>query len=618
MELNNSQSTAILHKDGPMLVLAGPGSGKTFTITRRTQQLIEKYGVAPSNILVITFTKAAAQEMKQRFLQLTGAADTKVTFGTFHAIFFMVLKTAYHYESANIITEEQKYRLMREIISRHHLEYRDENELIGNLIGEISKIKNERIPVEHFYSAQCGETVFRDIYVEYAKRLKENRKIDFDDMLLYTYELFQERKDILSAWQKKYPYILIDEFQDINQIQFDIIRMMAEPDNHLFVVGDDDQSIYRFRGSKPELMLNFPKVYPNAAQVLLDINYRSDAYITQAALRLIAHNKERFRKQIHPAKEGKKPVRYLGFPNQREENLGILKEIENGIKQGRSYKDFAVLFRTNTQPRLLMEQMMEYNIPFQTKDRIPNIYDHWIAKDILTYIRIAEGSRKRADFLQIMNRPLRYIGRDSLCEQEVAFDVWEKMYDEQPWIAERIERLEYDLKQLKKMSPYAAVNYIRKGIGYDDYLKDYAGYRNLNLGDLLDILEELQAGAKGYRSYEAWMEHIRFYTEELKRLAEKKNRNPDAVTLATLHSAKGLEFDCVYLLDVNEGIMPYKKAVLEKDLEEERRLFYVGMTRAREALAICYVASLNDKSREPSRFIAETRIEEKEKKLRKR
>lgn len=605
MKMNGSQREAIAHHTGPCMVLAGPGSGKTAVITQRTKNLITEFKADPANILVITFTKAAAMEMKQRFLLLSGESRTKVTFGTFHAVFFMVLKMAYHFESSNIVSEEQKYQLMREIVSHHHLEYRDENEFMGNLLGEISKIKNERIDLSHFYSSQCGEEVFRRIYEEYDRRLRGSRLIDFDDMLLYTYELFAERRDILAAWQKKYRYILIDEFQDINQLQFDIIRMLAEPANNLFVVGDDDQSIYRFRGSKPELMLRFPKVYPEAKQILLDTNYRSDEYVVKAAQKLIAHNKNRFPKEIKAAKPAEQAVRFVRYESQRAENLAVIGEIREKVESGAKYRDFAILFRTNTQPRLLTEQLMEYNVPFKMKERIPSLYDHWIARDVMTYIKIAEGSRKRADFLQIMNRPKRYIGRDSLCEPEIAFDEWIKMYEEQPWIAERIERLWYDVRMLKTMSPYAAINYIRRGIGYDDYLKEYADYRNLNKDDLTEVLDELQATAKGYKSYDGWMEHIAEYEKGIRQLWEKRQEEQNAVTLATLHSAKGLEFEEVYLMDANEGIMPYKKAVLEQDIEEERRLFYVGMTRAKSMLTICTVASVNDKSMEPSRFIKE-------------
>ena len=617
MEFNQSQLSAIFHKDGPMLVLAGPGSGKTKTLVERTKNLITKHGVNPSNILVITFTKAAANEMKLRFEQemrkeTQGQGVPRVNFGTFHAIFFMVLKLAYNYNSSNIISDETKYQAMRELINRYGLEYRDENELMNGILGEISMIKNSRIPLEHFYSTQCGEGIFRKIYQDYENFLKKHRLIDFDDMLTLTYELFQERPDILSAWQKKYQYILVDEFQDINQIQYDIVRMLAAPENNLFMVGDDDQSIYRFRGSRPEIMLNVPKDYPDVKQIKLEINYRCPKVIVETAQKLITQNKERFPKTIVANKTNGtcdvseiKEVRFQQFQTQREEILFIIKEIETRLKKGAALLDIAILFRTNMQPRFLMEQLMAYNVDFKTRDQIPNLYDHWIARDIRTYINIARGSRARKDFLMILNKPTRYISRDSLCESQVAFDEWEKMYDEQPWIAERIEKLHYDIKMLEKMAPYAAINYIRHGIGYDDYIADYAQYRNLNKEDLYDILDELQASAKGFNNYEAWELHIQEYTDELREKAKKKQENPNAVTLSTLHSAKGLEFKFVFIIDANQGITPYKKAVLDKDIEEERRLFYVGMTRAMEELTICSVKELHNKSAEISQFVYE-------------
>ncbi|MCI7108006.1 MAG: ATP-dependent helicase [Agathobacter sp.] len=605
MNFNKSQQTAIRHKDGPMLVLAGPGSGKTAVITQRTINLIHEYGVDPSNILVITFTRAAAQEMKHRFLRAMGEEKSRVTFGTFHAIFFMILKLAYHFENSNIVSEEQRYQLMREIISYHRLEYQDENEFIGELLSEISRVKNERIPLEHFYSSHCGEEIFRKIYQAYDRRLKDSRLIDFDDMLTYTYDLFSQRPDILSAWQKKYRYILIDEFQDINAIQWEIMKMMAAPRNNLFIVGDDDQSIYRFRGSKPEIMLGFTKEYPDTKVVNLNVNYRCAPSIVKAAGKLIAYNEERFPKEIIADSKTQETVRFSLFEEQREENAFIIADIQKAQQAGIPLSEIAVLFRTNTQPRLLMEQMLSCNLTFRAKDRIPNVYEHWIAKDFFAYIRVAQGSDKRADFLTIMNKPNRYIGRNSLCEPKVAFDEWIRMYDEQPWIAERIEKLWHDTRLLNTMSPYAAINYIRRGIGYDDYIADYADYRNVNKEDLYEVADEIQSSAKGYQTLEEWFDHIDAYKRQLERMAKQENANAESVTLATLHSAKGLEFSQVYLIDVNEGIMPYKKAVLKQDIEEERRLFYVGMTRAKERLTICSVKKLRNKEVETSRFIRE-------------
>ena len=607
MSFNPSQREAIRHKDGPMLVLAGPGSGKTLVITERTRHLITEYGINPASILVITFTRAAATEMKERFLRLMGGKSSAVTFGTFHAVFFMILKHAYHYQAENIIREEQRVSCMREIIKRHRLEYEDESEFIAALLEEIGLVKNSGISLDHYYSTNCGEEVFRRVYSEYHEYLYAHHLIDFEDMLLYTLELFKERKDILAAWQKKYPYILIDEFQDINQIQFEVVKLLAGEHRNLFVVGDDDQSIYRFRGAKPEIMLRFEREIPGTKTVLLDTNYRSQANIVEDALNLIGHNKERFQKRIRAALPAETGVEYAVFEDQRKENLRIIRDICDAVERGKSYRDFAVLFRTNTQPRLLMEQMMEYNIPFRTRDRIPNLYEHWIAKDIFAYIRIAQGSRERRDFLQIMNRPKRYISRDSLDEDTVAFDVWEWYFREaeQPWVAERIVTLEHDVMQLRRMNPFAAINYIRKGIGYDEFCVEYADYRRIRADELYDVLDELQESARGYEDYDGWFAHIENYTRELERLYQSQEKQSESVALSTLHSAKGLEYENVYLIDVNEGVMPYKKAVLDQDIEEERRMFYVGMTRAKKYLHLFSVKQMNQKDADISRFIAE-------------
>ena len=424
-------------------------------------------------------------------------------------------------------------------------------------------------------------------------------------MLVYTYELFSERKDILSAWQKKYRYILIDEFQDINKLQFDIMKMLALPENNLFVVGDDDQSIYRFRGARPEIMLHFDKDYPNAKKIVLKENYRSTANIVDASLRLIGHNTERFQKAIHAAGSSGAAVEFAVFEDQRAENRKIIEEIRDHVEGSGMYSDIAILFRTNTQPRLLMEQLMDYDIPFVTRDNIPNLYEHWIAKDIFAYIYMAQGSRTRKNFLQIMNRPKRYISRENVDEEEIAFEVLLDIYRDKPWIAERIEKMEYDLKVIGRITPFAAINYIRQSVGYDDFCREYADYRRISEEELLEKLDELQEGAKGYRDFDEWFTHIEEYTEELKRQSEKQRKNKNGVLLATLHSAKGLEFQKVYIVDVNEGVMPYKKAVLEADIEEERRMFYVGITRAREKLKLCSVKKLNNHETEISRFIRE-------------
>ncbi len=606
MSFNLSQMEAIGHTDGPMLVLAGPGSGKTTVITERTRNLILNEGVAPSHILVITFTKAAATEMKERFDRLMGEKRYPVTFGTFHAVFFQILKYAYGFNSGNIAREEQRFQFMREIIGRMHLEYEDENEFIGDLLGEVSLVKNTGIPLEHYYSKNCAKEIFEKIFQAYDDVMRRRRLIDFDDMLVYCYELLAQRRDILSSWQRKFQYILIDEFQDINKVQFEIIKMLALPENNLFVVGDDDQSIYRFRGAKPELMLGFEKSYPQSKRVLLNINYRSPKEIVQSSLRLISHNTQRFEKKIKSYTE-KGRICYHIWNSQQDEGKGIIEQILQCCRAGYTYNDCAVLFRTNTQPRMFMSQLMAYNIPFCTRDNIPNLYEHWITRDILTYIRLAQGSRKRKDVLGIMNRPNRYITRESLEEETVAFDVWaDYFYDKnQHWVAERIEQLEADLRVISRLGPFAAMNYIRMGIGYEGYLQEYADYRRISADNLIEVLDELQDDARAFVDYDAWFAHMEAYTKELQQQKKQQELSGDCVSLSTLHSAKGLEYPIVHILDVNEELMPYKKAVLDADLQEERRMFYVGITRARESLYIHSVKKYNGREVDVSRFVGE-------------
>ncbi len=611
MGFSKSQSEAICHNKGPMMVLAGPGSGKTLVITHRTKYLIEKCGVNPANILVITFTKAAATEMKERFENLMGY-KLPVSFGTFHAVFFKILKIAYGFSADNIIREEIRNEYLRDIINKFDLDIDDENDFINGIAGEISLIKNDGIRIENYYSTNCPEDIFRKIFVEYSKRLKMARLIDFDDMLVYCYDLFKQRPDILSAWQKKYEYILIDEFQDINRIQYEIIKMLALPNNNLFIVGDDDQSIYRFRGSKPEIMLNFTKEFDNAKSVLLDNNYRSCKNIVEHSLNLIANNKSRFEKKINANNEKNGNIEIKTFKTQQDENMEVINQIKKLQNQGKNFSDIAILYRTNTQPRMLIEKLIEYNVPFKMRDTVPNIYEHWITKNIISYINIATGSRERKEFLKIINRPKRYINREALSFQEVSFEALLDYYKDKDWMCERINKLWHDIKMLKDMPPYAAINYIRHVVGYEEYLVEYAQFRKIKPEELLEILDEIQETAKPFKTYGEWFIHMDNYAKELQIKNRKKNEVHNSVLLATMHSSKGLEFDTVFVIDVNEGITPYKKALLDEDMEEERRMFYVAITRAKENLYVYSIQNRLGKDMEVSRYVGEMLINSSE------
>lgn len=618
--LNDAQKQAVSHFEGPMLVLAGPGSGKTRVITERVRYLIEEKGVAPASILVITFTKAAAAEMRKRYQSLCSSPKGGVRFGTFHAIFFMILKYAYHYTAENIIRDEVRDEVLRRILSETDLEIQDEREFLNDLEAEISRVKGERMELANYYSPLCSNEVFREIFRKYQNELARKRLIDFDDMLVYCYELLEKRRDIRQMWQQQFRYILIDEFQDISRVQYDVVRLLAAPANNIFIVGDDDQSIYGFRGAKPDIMKQFLKDYPNAGKCLLDVNYRCAPRIVKAAGRLIGKNQNRLPKVIRASGEKDySVVEVREFHGLAEENEMIREMLLHYRNQGILYKDMAVLFRTNTQARALSSKLMEYNIPFIMKERIPNLYEHWIVQDVLTYVRVAAGNRERGQVLRIINRPKRYVHRNAFTEPYVDLEELKCFYEEKDWMVDRLEQFQYDLSMLAQMKPYAAVNFIRRGIGYDEYIKEYAEYRGIRADDMFEILDELQEEARQQDSFDAWFDYMQSYREELQEQSKKSfalqqgQLQEDCVMLMTMHGAKGLEFECVFIPDANEGVTPHSKSVLNADMEEERRMFYVAMTRAKSRLHIYYLKERFNKEMDVSRFVEELQ-EKKEKK----
>lgn len=588
------------------MVLAGPGSGKTHVITNRIYHLITNEGVSPSCVLVITFTKAAAVEMQERFYRLCGDKKYPVNFGTFHGIFFKILKYAYNYNASSILREEERMAFFREALLRHPMELEDETDFLEKLTGEISQVKNSRIEIDHYYSTNCPQDVFRAIYREYQEFLIRRRLLDFDDMLVYCYELFSQRKDILALWQRKYQYILIDEFQDVNPLQYQIVRMLALPENNLFVVGDDDQSIYGFRGSNPSIMLHFGDDYKDAKRILLDVNYRCSRNILTGSMKVIRKNQKRYDKQLTSAREKGEPIRVRRFPGIRQEVDVMVEEILAYHGKGIPYSDMAVLGRTNGQFGLLVYKLMEHNVPFRMKDVMPNVYEHWIVKNIRAYVRLARGEGELRDFLQIMNRPNRYLSRDAIQGETVDFDALMEYYSDREWMQERVDKLQFDLSRIQMMTPYAAIQYLRKSVGYDEYLKEYAEYRRLNLEELQDVLNEVQENAREFDTYEKWFAYMEEYGRKLKeKAALRREESVEGVTLSTMHGAKGLEYRVVFLPDANEGITPHAKAQLDADVEEERRLFYVAMTRGKDYLHVYYVKERYNKEMEPSRFVRE-------------
>lgn len=613
MKLNRGQDEAIKHGNGPCMVLAPPGSGKTLIVTERTRYLIEESGVRPDQILVITFTRYAAREMKERFERLTAGKNYPVTFGTFHSIFYGILKCAYGIGANNLMSEKESSVLLQEVLDQTNIEstpeVEDEEELVRELLREVGMVKNGLYHLKDFHSKYLTQDEFAEVFRSYEHQKKELKKFDFDDMLVQCYALFRKKPEILQGWQKRFQYILIDEFQDINRVQYEVIRMLAAPRYNLFVVGDDDQSIYGFRGAKPELMLYMKQEFPSLRTISLTVNYRSTEFITGAAARVILHNDTRFYKRVQSFRGRGQNVHVQEVLDEQEEAQYVTEEIQKKLDQGIKPGEIVVLFRAAVQARMISEILSEHRIPFEMRDYVTNFYRHFIVKDMMAYLQLAAGKRDRSLFLTICNRPLRYLARNSMENRQVNFEDLRKFYCDKDWMLDIIDQFDVDVRMMKNMAPYAAIQYIRKKIGYDDFLKEYAEKHQISWKQLMDVMAELEERSKNFKSYDEWEIHIAKYTQELEEQQAKarkiKGERENKVQLMTIHSAKGLEFEDVFVIHANEGEIPHQKAEKKDEIEEERRLFYVALTRAKNNLCISYITQKNGNSIKPSRFVEE-------------
>lgn len=615
--VNEAQYRAITHGAGAMLVLAGPGSGKTFTVTQRIKYLIEHHHVKPESILVITFTKAAATEMQERFVKLNEGRNDPVHFGTFHSVFFQILRHTYRFTAQNIIREGDKYRFLSQIISeipdeiKSQSQIDDSGDTLQRLLSEISTVKNNGITPQEVKSTTVSQAEFEYIFQIYKQEMNRSKLIDFDDMVLLCRDLLVSRPETLKIWQERFQYILVDEFQDICPLQYEVVRLLARPQDNLFIVGDDDQSIYGFRGSRPEIMLNFTRDYPEAEQVLLDVNYRSRKDIVDVAGKLIAHNKARFDKKVRTQNEQLGGVKIYAFHSKlkQAENIALL--IRQYMEQpGARYSDIAILYRTNNHTVYTADRLMKEGIPFSMKEKPRNIYDSAVAKDIIAYLRYALHEDSVEDFLRIMNKPVRYIKR--LTVPRKPFRMQELIDNNRSagYVIQNILDLYDNLHFVRNLNPFSAVNFIRKGIGYEAFLKKQALEQGRDVSKDFEELDELMQMAKDFETIPEWLEQIQNYDVVMQEIMQQERRqkqadNIDAVSMVTMHASKGLEWKVVVLPDVNEGVIPHKKAVTDSELEEERRMFYVAMTRAKEYLFIFYLQEKEAGNLLPSRFLDE-------------
>lgn len=602
MKYSKEQSAAIMHTDGPMMVIAGPGSGKTTVITRRIKYLIESAGVSPADILVITFTRAAALEMEQRFKSITAGMEYSVRFGTFHSIFFWIIKRAYALDNSCIISDKEKRNMLDGIMKNMSMDYDNREDIISSCLSQIGLVKCNMIDIENYYSTDMPENYFRELYKRLDMEMKKAGKIDFDDMMVMCYELLTKRNDILDQLRRVFKYILVDEFQDSNRLQYEILKLLGKPNENVFIVGDDDQSVYGFRGAKPEIMQAFTKDFNKVKITYLSENYRCGTNISEASIKVISSNGNRFKKKLVSAAKSKGLVKVLYPMDSRDEGLLIIKSLKEHFAKGIPYEKQAVIYRTNNEPRMLVYKLNEFNIPYTMSDTLPNIFEHFVVKNILDYMKLALGDRDRNRFLRIMNKPSRYISREVLWEDPVDYDKLRFRLRGKDYVIENLDKLMADLRLIAKMRPFAALNYIRKSVGYDDYIKSYCEYRQMDAMEFYDMLDNLAVMIQDMSSYGELFEFVDSYSEALV-LNQTQARERKGVNLMTMHSSKGLEFDVVHIIEAVDGITPHKKAKTRAEKEEERRMFYVAMTRAKEELYIYCPRTVLGKEKKASQYV---------------
>ncbi len=592
--LDETQQNAVNHGAGPLLVTAGPGSGKTTVITHHIKYLIDHLGVSPKEILVITFTKSAATEMKERFLRLCDIRNTEVVFGTFHAFFYQILRQSGGFDHNSILKEKEKYAILRDILKQKNIHFY-ENTYLEDLLGEFSQLKNQN-DYDTFRSSLLDIEVFLNIFDEYQRRKTSLHKIDFDDMISDCHTLLKTDSNILHKWQKQFRYILVDEFQDINPLQYEIIKILAEAHHNLFVVGDEDQSIYSFRGADPEISFRFLQDYEEAEQIFLSVNYRCNREIVEASKCLISHNKNRFPKEIKAlsGKGGGMEVRKCKC--EQEEYETLISDIKEYQKKSK-LSECVILFRTNMISPIFIQELKNNKIPYKIKTNCKEWTEQPVVKDILAYLSLAKGDMRRGYFYRIMNKPVRYISRDMISREEIIWEDLENNAKKYFSVLEQVRKLRQDLIYIKELPVFAAVGYIQRGIGYEAWLREQGG-RVYQEG--MEVIEVIKVLARECETIDELEDCLTNKTEEIQEAYEE-----DAVQILTYHGAKGLEWPVVFLPDVVEGVTPYKRAHSKEETEEERRMFYVALTRAKEKVYVYTLLEDERHKKSPSIFIKE-------------
>lgn len=594
--LDKYQKEAVYIKDRNVLVVAAPGSGKTTVIINRVNYLVNELKVRLGNIIIITFTRAAADNMRTRYKNVFNK-EIAPFFGTFHGLFYKILLR----EGFNIaiIDGGISHRLIKSVLSKYSDEVSEDK--IKEALNNISFFKTSLKAIDEFKPTMARD-VFNECLEKYEEYKTKNELWDFDDLSIKVINLLKDNPNVLKKYIELFKYILVDEFQDCDELQIQFLKMINEG-NSLFAVGDEDQCIYSFRGSKPEYMVSFDEIFPQAKKIYLSVNYRSNKNIVETSKEVIKNNKSRNDKIINSQKESIGIIKFTTPYDEKMQGDEIANIIEKSID---NLSDNAVLYRTNMEARSMIDTFTRRRIPFVLLDKGYNFFEHFICKDILSYLKLSININDKESFLAIINKPFRYVSKSNLeyirnsFEDKSPFDILIDKKDTPPYQAKKLDELRRDILYLNKLSLSGAIQYIVSGLNYIDYLKEYGERYNQSIEELEDIIEEFKSAADGLKTIIELLGHVERVKEKLEESKEVK----EGVILSTIHGVKGMEFKNVFIINVAEETIPHKSS-MDENIEEERRLFYVAITRAINNLYIFSPKTQRGRFKDMSRFILE-------------
>ena len=600
MGFTEAQKRAIESKARAVLVVAGPGSGKTTVLTERLVYLL-KNGAEAKSCLLLSFTRASSKEMALRFAK-RGIAGNSPHFSTIHALCLSLLREVRGIEREGLVNLYEKMDWLSAYFLEKGIAREEVEELLLNYGNQISYFKSITEEERMYFLREEKNEDFLPLFQYYEKMRKLRGKLDFEDLLIEVLLELKKNTRIADSWKSRFSYILVDEFQDLSLIQYAILKALSEKGASLFVVGDEDQSIYGFRGASPDILFRFAGDFPDCERIFLADNFRSKEEIVLLSRRLIGKNKKRFQKPLTGRRGRGGKAKYFLLETGVEEAVLLAEHVESLLREGCPPEEIAVLCRSKMQITPLLPGFMERGIPIVVVEELSNVFQHFIGKDILAYLRLAKNKESSQELVQILSKPYRGLRREKILHKDSGLSDLKraaKTLKER----EETEKLEKHLEALSKLNPKEAILFIRKEIGYEKYLEDFAKKKNKDFTEWWESLEEITAMSEGYPDLDAF---FRFVTEFNRRALERRKPEEEkGIRFMTYHSAKGLEFDEVFLPDCIEGIIPDGRAKKPEEIEEERRSFYVALTRARKGIHIYVTKTRYSKKVYPSRFIPE-------------